>query len=133
MIAGDQKIVDREKINLQHTKELCEAIAKPAFFMEFADAKEDDWFLSEIEDWDEFVSLEIPSHQTKYLMEHQEAYTLQRDVNRRYQQPNRIRAFGLNEKFRSHFLPYIFSRVANSFSSEDLDPNAVNQTLETVE
>lgn len=122
MISKEPDIVTREEINLKHRKELCEGIQKPAFFAEFTEAKADDWYQSVVDDWDNKVSSQIPTHQTLNLIEHQAAYALQRDVNHRYQQSIRLRAFGYHRKFRTHFFPFIHAFLLEEVKAEPLSP-----------
>ena len=120
MISNEADIRTREEINMEYTKQLCTGDVQPAFFMEVADAMEDDWFQATIDDWDTELTTNKPVQQHKFICEFTEAYILQRDVNHRYQQPTRLRAIGYNNKFRTHFFPYIQADMLNYVEAEPI-------------
>lgn len=127
MISKEPSIEPREIENEQYREDLCKGDAQPAFFMEMAEAMEDDWFESVVDDWDLESAEGEPNHLNRDRIEHIAAFALQRDVNYLYTQHSRLKAYGYHKKFRTHFMPHYFAVKANLVDKQELKEPSYEQ------
>lgn len=126
MISKEKLVEDREQVNLDYTKDLCEGKVRRAFFAEKAEAMDLDWFEDVKADIEADHKAAVKKPVPYYKMQYGSAFALQRDVNTRYSQRVFLWRYGLDQKYDLHAAPAV---IAKDFKYDKRDVKEQIPTL----